>query len=387
MKNTDYGFEIENAVEGNDLRARVKSDAWGAGLGCEDDTVVTGVWYYHAMTWDDTSYYNMLYTNDSLVDTYKASTNHSTNSQDLIFGGWTTNSEMMDGKVDEIRISSVNRSTAWIKTTYNTTNDPTNFTAFGSQKTQNEVPELKNPSPSNGAVGISRTPELTITVKDGNADEMDVYFYTNVTGSWGLIDSNLSVYNGTYLQTNESMNAKNTTYWWSVNATDGQAWTNRTYSFKTKGIDIYYFDSYDIGGEEWETNPASMTDDSLTNFANTSTDAQVQLLTGNNCTGENLGTITKVELRAYGNYTNGLNAANIKIRPVFDGSDDGDDHTWDSVGTAKGWSSWFNITEDTNAPASWSWTNIVTLDCDIVSDGTPSFDLSCYDVEIRVTFS
>ena len=129
-----------------------------------------------------------------------------------------------------------------------------------------------------------------------------------------------------------------------------------------------------------------MTDNNLINYANTSINADVQLLDDNNCSGISLGTITKIELRAYGNYTNGINSANIIIRPVFDGIFEGDNYTWSSVGTSKDWSSLFDITEDAEAPSSWTWTNVTNLDCEIESEGTPSFNLACYKVEIRVTY-
>jgi hypothetical protein len=62
---------------------------------------------------------------------------------------------------------------------------------------------------------------------------MNVTFWTNATGSWGLIGYNASVYNGTYSQTNDNMNNYGSTYWWSVNVTDYTTWTNATYSFTT----------------------------------------------------------------------------------------------------------------------------------------------------------
>jgi hypothetical protein len=125
-----------------------------------------------------------------------------------------------------------------MKSTYININDTSNFTEFGTQEIQNVAPVLSSPSPSNSATGISLNPTLTITVNDTNAEAMNVTFYTNVTGSWGLIGYNDSVYNGTYTQTNDSMNSYDTTYWWSVNVTDYTTWTNATYSFTTKNAPL-----------------------------------------------------------------------------------------------------------------------------------------------------
>jgi len=89
---------------------------------------------------------------------------------------------------------------------------------------------------------------ISVGVVDDDGDQMDVYFYTNKSEPdswnpvWNAIGSNLSVNNGTYLS-NQTFNFSgthntrwrwgNTTYYWSINITDGKIWTNESYSFKT----------------------------------------------------------------------------------------------------------------------------------------------------------
>jgi len=80
---------------------------------------------------------------------------------------------------------------------------------------------------------------------------MNVTFRTNATGSWGDINTNSSVNNGTYSQTNSSMNSFNTIYWWSVNVTDGYGWTNATYPFTTTN-NAYVNSTYDSNTANWE---------------------------------------------------------------------------------------------------------------------------------------
>ena len=145
----------------------------------------------------------------------------------------------------------------------------------------------------------------------------------------------------------------------------------------------YYFNAYDAGGEEWETNPAYMVDNNTSNYAKSLTDNKVELLTGNTCAGTNLGTISAVEIRAYGIVDNPLSKVNF--RPVFSGSSDGDDHQ-SSIYSSNDWSSRMNVTVDTNAPAPWTWTDVQNLDCDVIYK-PHSASGSVSKVEIRMTYN
>jgi len=73
-----------------------------------------------------------------------------------------------------------------------------------------------------------------VMVNDSNADLMNISFWTNASGTWQRIGGWHTGYNNTYIDTNAtSMNQYNTIYYWSVNATDDELWTNTTYSFST----------------------------------------------------------------------------------------------------------------------------------------------------------
>ena len=63
---------------------------------------------------------------------------------------------------------------------------------------------------------------------------MNITFMTNSSGSWQIIGSNNTEHDGTYRQTTTDMNNYNTTYYWSVNITDGTVWSNKTYYFTTR---------------------------------------------------------------------------------------------------------------------------------------------------------
>ena len=143
----------------------------------------------------------------------------------------------------------------------------------------------------------------------------------------------------------------------------------------------YYFDGYDSGGEEWANNPGQMVDGDEDLFATTDA-AEVQLCNSNTSDGTDLGVITKVEIRALIANTFSVYA---DLRPVFGGSSDGDLHTTSYGGPGtKGWSPYFDITTDTNAPSSWAWTDIRDMDMDAVAYEDHA---AIYKIEIRVTYS
>ena len=141
-----------------------------------------------------------------------------------------------NGIMDEVRISKIARNSSWINATYHTIAYPTLFLDFGNQEIKNVAPTQSNPSPANNATGQNLNPTLSIQVNDTNNDAMNVTFRTNASGSWETIGTNSSVYNGTYSQIPSNMDSQNTTYYWSVNVTDGQLWSNKTYYFRTVSI-------------------------------------------------------------------------------------------------------------------------------------------------------
>ena len=159
---------------------------------------------------------------------------------------------------------------------------------------------------------------------------------------------------------------------------------SKTITIESSESKIFYFNSYEAGGEEWKTNPDSMIDGDINSFAEENRDRTVQLLNTNDCDGTNFGTISDVWIRAYG-YRAG-DAQTITLRPVFS-SGDGDNHDFNCGDTPGDWSALFKITADTNAPPAWTWTEVQQLQCDvetaIAGDGT----LYCSKVEIVVEYT
>jgi hypothetical protein len=145
----------------------------------------------------------------------------------------------------------------------------------------------------------------------------------------------------------------------------------------------YYFNNYDFR-EVWTNNPNYMVDGSTSNYASTSTDTDVELCDENNCSGTDLGVITKVEIRVHGYFTG--DSRNIILRPVFGGTTDGSNNNFQAPTAIGAWSPWFDITSGLGS--TWSWTDVDNLDCD-VEMGTGMLPATVYasKVEVRVTYN
>jgi len=150
----------------------------------------------------------------------------------------------------------------------------------------------------------------------------------------------------------------------------------------------YYFNAYDTNNA-WEITPGGMVNGNLSGKALSYIDDDLQILDGNTCDGTDLGTITKVELRVYGR--NGLSHTEnqiLQLIPYFDGTDEGDAHDFTVDNTEK-WSSYFDITNDTNAPPAWDWDDVANLDCKVYfrESDIDSAQMNCSQVDINVTYS
>jgi len=165
---------------------------------------------------------------------------------------------------------------------------------------------------------------------------------------------------------------------------EGQEKYTRMYWYDADQVS-YYFNSYNTS-EAWATHPESMVDGSISNYASTTSVGDVELCDGNNCSGADLGTISKVELRVCSYYT--VYILDTFLRPVFGGTSDGDNIYYQTPYGPGRWSPWFDITNDPSAPQPWSWSDVKNLDCDVESSpGMPGFTLYCSGLEVRVTYA
>ena len=150
----------------------------------------------------------------------------------------------------------------------------------------------------------------------------------------------------------------------------------------------YYFGSYDWM-IAWDTNPWNMADGDPDTYASTSIDGDVELLYGPVTSGIAPGNITMVEIRAKGYYTGGQQGY-INLTPVFRFGN-GDTYTFTPPQNSGGWSDWFDITDDPNAPEPWTGDDVVTLKCEVeayIPDPAGlNCTLHCSIVEICVTWT
>ena len=97
----------------------------------------------------------------------------------------------------------------------------------------------ENPLNQSTDVGLSLAgnySHFNITIADIDADDMNITWNTNETGSWKAMGTNTSVNNGTYYCNNVSwVDSYSTKYWWNVSINDGMGgWINATYFFTTE---------------------------------------------------------------------------------------------------------------------------------------------------------
>jgi len=84
----------------------------------------------------------------------------------------------------------------------------------------NHMPEISDENPPSGSTDVELSPQLDITISDGDGETMSLNWYSNSSGSWQSFGSNVSIENGTYSQINSNFSSFDTTYWWYVTVTD-----------------------------------------------------------------------------------------------------------------------------------------------------------------------
>jgi len=222
---------------------RTPNDNWRytlrqVGLGDKGTLPGLDFWWYYSVTGDDPNNEWYMYGNTTKIYESTTETIKQTGYDNMFIigdNGTGASANGMVGYVDEVRFSTVERSQEWCNASYNTFLNKDSFITFGEPLGIGQ-PTNSNPYPSQNAEDIPLTPStLNITVSDPNGDLMNVTFRTNASGSWEDADTNTSVSNGTYYCLNTTwINEYQTTYWWSVNTSDGTGyWDNDTFYFLT----------------------------------------------------------------------------------------------------------------------------------------------------------
>jgi hypothetical protein len=200
--------------------------------------LATGGWYFVSVTYDGTSLLNdpSLYIDGALASSYEGTTPTGTALSDSSYSGLMGGTVYYtNGVIDEVHVSNVIRSSAWITTEYNNQLSPTAFYAVGNEQrvTLSQAPVLADEYPRNGISSVAPNPALSVHARDFQSDLMTIIFSSNASGSWGELGRYTNVGEGTYNQTTIDMDSYSTTYYWRICATDGTNWTNKTFTFTT----------------------------------------------------------------------------------------------------------------------------------------------------------
>ncbi len=90
--------------------------------------------------------------------------------------------------------------------------------------TYDPAPEISNPVPVDGSIGIPLTPTLNITVSDAYGESMNITWLSNSSSSWQVFGTNNSVTNGTYRQVFSNATENGKWWYWMVNVSDNTSY-------------------------------------------------------------------------------------------------------------------------------------------------------------------
>ena len=191
-------------------------------------------WHYVVATFDGVN--ASLYVNDNAVQQAAASAVTWPNLQTLL-GDRTTGGRAFQGMLDEVRISSVARSSDFIRTSYANQADAAAFLTVGDEEMggagENQYPVISNLSVADGATDVpATTSELTFMLTDYQSDLMsytvttapDIGSASGVSFAGGLVTVPVAG-----LQDGQE-------YIWTIEASDGSNVSHRQFTFTTPDI-------------------------------------------------------------------------------------------------------------------------------------------------------
>jgi len=230
------GFELKVSFFGN-LVLKVCSSSGVYSAGSAAGKVSLNTWQFVVGTFNTTDDELRTYINGALADTQPGPTALPSTTYNATLAGWppSNGGPGYYGQVtmDEARFSNVARSAGWISTEYNNQQSPSSFCNVGPVETFSlEFPDVSNPSPLNGATGVSISQsELSFNLADYRNDSMNYSVTTSPNIGSG---EGVGVYSGPY-SVGVSGLQLDTTYTWQVCAMDPLfgIWNNQTFSFKT----------------------------------------------------------------------------------------------------------------------------------------------------------
>lgn len=158
-------------TQGSKLRARFETV--GGKLNVDGTYPSTSVWYYYAVTYDGTTGRVYIDGIEVASGTLSSTLKSAGTDRFQIAGEIDRANYILDGMVDEVRISDIARSGDWIATEYNNQNSPSTFYSVGSEEVS--PPDISN-TPNNYGFG---------TLSEGSTSETGLIYFT-VTNNSGF---------------------------------------------------------------------------------------------------------------------------------------------------------------------------------------------------------
>lgn len=219
----------------------INNGTYNWGMGYNRTAIPLDTWAYIVFVYDsgDTDRNIRMYVNGQeaeplLVENQNQSLYPSTSS---IYIGAVNNGTagFLNGMMDEVRFSSVVRSASWFKASYRNI-DTTDFTVL--EGPLNIPPVLSNPIPANGSMDVPVSiSSLGVTIVDPEGESFDYLIQTMPAIGMCSVSS---VDDGAKSCSVAGL-GHSTTYSWSVNAFDGNSWTNKTFQFTTEEEAVFTF--------------------------------------------------------------------------------------------------------------------------------------------------
>jgi len=256
------------------------------------------------------------------------------------------------------------------------------------------IPYKTGESPSSGSTNIDPLSTVYVVCRDNDtADTMTATWLSNSSGDWIEFGTNTNISNNNtnISQTNSNFSGYNTTYWWSVNLTDGTYWDNTTYQFTTRtqyrpdeprSFTATVASSSSIGLSWTKGNYSDYTRIQRKTSSypiNISDGTNVYNGTGSSTTSSSLSSSTKYYYRAWAfNSTDGTwSVLNASANETTDSSSGGD-----SGGTTGGGSTGITIQDDASEEE-----DTTTSDANTSSSSTTLESISSkYNIDLELSF-
>jgi len=189
-------------------------------------------WNYVAVTWNGT--YSIAFLNQTQVNHAAISGTPDWSGKPLYLGSNYAGGEIINGAIDEVRISKIGRSSQWIMACYNAQRSPSSYWWVGSEETEISAPSiLIFETPQNEASDIYTNPTVSVRVFNPSFSSMNITFTERIANQWVTIGHFENVPDGAYYVNATMMLNLATTYYWGVHVTDGSQSTSKTYSLTT----------------------------------------------------------------------------------------------------------------------------------------------------------